>query len=517
MNYHQLPPADLCRRLAEGWTAEHADVPREVLARLRRRWHATSDAEQTGASVFRATLELSEVRLLGAADLGCLALGRGAAVETEVKNFWQTHGGGGRGTLILAPTPALKEEAQRFVPQGRCVFLDGTELETLLIHAHPLALLKEHLRRQIPLGRLLPYDIMHPAAPNMFYGRRDILDRFHHEEKTSFAIAGPGRIGKSSLLKQYQHEVRKNKSDDRRHRLFLIDCFPYGDLDPDELARRIALDIAADSEANRVNANTLVRFLKRQSRDGLQPLELLLDEVDGVCHSEAMEGLGEAVRHGYCRVILCGKSKLFALMRRKDSQFARRLESIRPVPLDPVSAGRLLLEPLADLGLVPQDETALRQKVFALTARRPHLIQECANLLFQFTQADETSIITAEHLEHLSARFMELSHALLPLEDMQDDLTRLMALLWLREGGGPVTVGSFQHLAENHDLELSAGKALDICDDLWICNVLTWENGALTLASPHLVEFVRKMDFNSEIERLKKRAAQRRAQTTSII
>jgi hypothetical protein len=502
MHASELSPADLCRRLADGWTADDADVPREVFNRLRRRWHATSDCEQAGTSVFRTKMGLCEVRLLGAADLGCLILGRGAEVAVEVKDFWQTRGGGGRGVLVFATTPTLKEEAQKHVPKARCVFLDILELEKLLTVENPLELLKDHFRNQIPLGRLLPYDILHPAAPNMFFGRREILDRFHHEEKTSFAVAGPGRIGKSSLLRHYQFELRQNKWDERCRRLFFLDCLPYDKLDSCELSRRIALDISADSEAGRVNERTLLRFLRRHSCDGHQPLELLLDEVDSVCSSDAMEAISEAVRHGYCRVILCGKGGLYAMMRRRTSQFARRLELIRPLPLDSDSASRLLLEPMGALGIRPENDSALRQKVFTLTARRPNLIQECAKLLFQFTQSDATNLITERHLERLSAHFVELSHALLPLEDLRNDLTRLMTLLWLREGGEPVTVGSFQRVAKRHGLEISAAEALDICDDLWICNVLIWERNALTLASPHLVEFVRMMNFNLEIERL---------------
>jgi hypothetical protein len=502
MNPSQFSPVELCRSLAEGWSVENPDAPRELFTRLRRSWHANMDREKSDVSTFRAVMELNQVRLLGASELGCLVLGKGAAVEREVGEFWRQQGGGGRLVMVLAATTALKEAAQRFAPADRCVFLGNGEIETLLTHPKPLELLKDHLRRQIPLHRLLPYDTIHPAAPNMFFGRRDILNRFHQEETTSFAIAGPGRIGKSSLLKQYRRELRWNLRDERRNRLFMIDCYPYGGFEPDKLAQRIALDISADSEANRVNAKTLLRFLKRHSSDGEQPLELLFDEVDGVCRSEVMDELAEAVRTGYCRVILCGKSRLFALMNQCERQFAGRLERICPEPLDVESAARLLMEPLADLGVVFQDAAAALQTVFQLTARRPHLIQECARTLFQFAQADKTSVVSAEHLQQLREQFMETAYAMLPLEAMQDDLTRLLALLWLREGGGPVNVGSFQKLADKYGLALSAAKTLHICEDLWICNVLTRERGTLTLASPHLVEFVRKMDFNTEIARL---------------
>lgn len=509
MNVKHQTPAELCRELARGWTAAHAEAPRELIARLCGRWQSGFDSESPQTSAYRAVLALNHVRLLGASEMGCLVLGGGAAVEREVTEFWQQHGGGGRLALVLAATTALKDAARQFVSPDRCVFLGDGELEPLFLHPQALELLKEHLRRQIPLRRLLPYDIIHPVAPNMFFGRRDLLDRIRQEETTSFAIAGPGRIGKSSLLKQYAHELRCDPRDDRRHRLFAIDCYPYAGLDADAIASRIALDISADSEAHRVNALTLVRFLKRHSRSGAAPLELLLDEVDGVCQSKAFEELAEAVRLGYCRVLLCGKGTLYRTMRQQETQFSKRLQLIRPEPLDPDSAGRLLLEPLAELGFAPENAAALRQQVFALTARRPHLIQECARLLFDYATADQTKTLTACHLEQLREEFLKLSHAMLSLEDMADDLTRLLALLWLRSGGGPINVGTLQKLADPNGVTLTAAKALDICDDLWIANVLTWEKGAFSLASPYLVEWVRRMDFSKEIERLKSLATQR--------
>jgi hypothetical protein len=496
-------PSELCRRLADGWTAEHADAPREFFARLRTRWQAQVETETPAASAFCAVMAVNQIRLLGASELGCLLLGPGAAVEREVCDFWQKHGGGGRLAFVLAATSALREAAKRFAPPDRCVCLGDGELEELLIQPHPLEQLKELLRRHIPLRRLAPYDIMHPVAPNMFFGRRDLLDRLHDEETTSFAIAGPGRIGKSSLLKQYRYELRSRTWDERRHRLFFIDCYPYGDLGSDAQAQRLALEMSADSEAYRVNVQTLLRFLKRRSQDGHAPLELLLDEVDCVCRSPTFGSLGEAVRLNYCRVVMCGRGNLYRLMQDGTHQFEDRLELLLPEPLDPESAEQLLFEPLSHLGIKLDDAVAVRQSVFELTALRPSLIQTSARFLFGLAQKDESRTVRQSHLQKLKERFLARSHAMLALKDMQDDLTQLMALLWLCEGRGDVTVGAFQRLADKHHVRLTAEKALEICDDLWICNVLIRQAGVLMPASRHLVEFVRKMDFHLEISRLK--------------
>jgi hypothetical protein len=487
--------------LADGWTAESPEAPRELIARLRARWQANVDQEVAGVSTYCATFELTSVRLLGAMEMAWLLLGSGIDVAQAAKSFWEKRGGGGRLAVVVVPTPALKHLARQAVLEGRCVVLASGEVEALL--THPVELLKQHVRDQIPPLSLLPYDVTHPAPPNMFVGREDLLRRFHDERTTSFAVAGPARIGKSSLMKQYHYEVRRNPRDDRRFRMFLIDCYPYGCYAPDEFAQRLALDISADSEANRVNQHTLLRFLKRHSHDGRYPLELLLDEVDGVCLNPAFQELGEAVRWNYSRVIMCGRGNLHRMMRRRETQFAQRLELIQPEPLDETSAAHLLLDPLADMGLKVQAPDELRASAFALSGRRPNLLQAYARHLTEAVLADRTDTIAAQHLEKARQHLAATAYSTLPLHDLEDDPTRLVLLLLLRSGGGQVTVGSLQRLGEQHGLMLSAAKALDICFDLWICNVLLLERGVFVLSDQPLVDFVRRMDFSTEIARRK--------------
>src|SRR5712675_2748595 len=108
MNIKHTSSTELCRQLAEGWTVEHSEAPRELLVRFRARWQAGVELETPRVSAYRVVLGLNNVRLLGASALGCLILGDGARVEQEVNEFWQQYGGSGRLTIILAATAALK-------------------------------------------------------------------------------------------------------------------------------------------------------------------------------------------------------------------------------------------------------------------------------------------------------------------------------------------------------------------------------------------------------------------------
>ena len=508
MSISQLTATDLCRQLRGGWAPEHTELPRELLRRLSARWQANLESQKSaGPSAYRVTMELTRVRLLGALDLGCLLLGPAASVERETAAFLREQGCVGRLALILAITPAVKEDVQRAAFSMPCVLLADGEIETLLSEPHPLELLKQHLRRQISVRRLIPYDLIHPAPPNMFFGQSDLLERLSTEPTTSFAIAGPGRSGKSSLLQQYRYLQRRRPRHNAGYQLPVIDCYDCRASTADEFALRVALEISADSEASRVNRSTFLRFLRRHSQQGRQPIELHLDEVDTVCANAAFHELGEAVHNNYCRLILCGKGNLHRMLRTGDTHFAHRLELIQLRPLDRESAERLLLEPLSDLGFTVPDQDVVCERVLAMASRRPHLIQALAKRIIHLALDDHSSAISPDHLRRAEEDFALLSSTMFPLDDMQDDLTRLVALLWLRAGGGNLTVASLQELAQESGFSLSASKALDICYDLWICNVSVFERGTFALANQHLVHFVRKMDFSREIARLKQAAA----------
>lgn len=492
--------ATLYQRLREGVASEQTEAARDILARLRERVGA--QGEQSRVEGHSCSFELHHIRLRGASHVAGLALGAKMDVEQTVENFWNERGGAGRIGIILTANAELKEQARRCLHQERCIFLDDVEGRILLEEAHhPQDYFKEQLRAQIPIGRLIPYDITRPAEPNMFFGRRDLLKRVLHEETTSFAIAGPGRIGKSSFLHQF---FRLCRSEGRRNRIFMIDCFPYSQLPSDELAQRFALDISANTEAYRVNGSSLLRFLRRETRDGDQPLDLLFDEVDKICEDSAFEVVGDAVKHGYCRVVLCGKGGLLRMMTHGTAQLAERLTLVQPEPLDVDSARRLLIEPLFDLGFKIPDAVWLAEAVFGLTQRRPHLIQACARQMIGNAMAEESTTIGQAQFDNVLRNFGAFATTLLPLDAMSDDETRLAALLLLRVGLGEVNVGRLQGVFNALDLEVTAVRALDICRDLWICNVLTWEKDTFAVTNRYLVDHAKRMDLGYEIERLRK-------------
>ncbi|HMG73142.1 MAG TPA: hypothetical protein VK582_06530 [Pyrinomonadaceae bacterium] len=208
--------------------------------------------------------------------------------------------------FILTLSEGCYRQAKQLLPNDRCLILNPDQIVQVLRNA-ARKLILEYLLQQIPKARLSPYNLLRPAEGGMFFGRRTEVARLINDEATSFAIAGPGRIGKTSLLQRYLVEMVRRRDPRSRYR-FLINFFDCNDTYGDTVARFIAMHIASSATSHRMTAGGLLNFLNYQSKDA--PLDLLLDEVDLVCDSDAFKALGAAARLGYCRLVLSGRGVL---------------------------------------------------------------------------------------------------------------------------------------------------------------------------------------------------------------
>lgn len=495
--------SSLLPRLEAGWRAEHPDAPRDLLAVLRTGLTANVVEQNAGKDLLRFTIELSNVRMHGAHSLpGVVLGGAGPWPETLLRDFWSAVKEPGRHGLVIASSEAAIACASDG-PRSRCAIISSSDLRNLIASPRPIDALKTLLRAQIPLLRLVPFNTMLPAQEGMFFGRRSELNLLHYEEESSFAIAGPSKIGKSSLMQQYRRELRRN-GDSRTHRLHEIDFLDYRGADDDALARFIAMRIHNCSRSDHMTLNDFPQFFYAQRAAAGGPLELLFDEVDEVCSTEAFTVLADAVRHKLVRMILGGKGQLLRTMNNPKHILAGRLNLIRPAPLEKEAARALLLEPLRDLGIEIAESDALTEQVFSLTARLPHLIQSCGKKLVEYAVEKQLSAITPAHLDEVRQDFLSMVYSTAALKDLQDDYARLIALLLLQVEPREINVSIVLDLAKREGVEIAPMQAKDILDDLVICNILLWDRERYVLASPGLAAYMRRMGIlRPELERVR--------------
>jgi hypothetical protein len=493
----------LIETLSRGWPAKQDAQASEFV----RRW---SDKFQTHAEVksredngLRFICDLSGIRLYGMTEVQCLLVGgEDAATLQVVREFKQRIGDTGGLSFVLATSQYAWELAREYLPPGAFLLIAPTELEELIWEQKTAARLKELLRKQIPLRRLIPYNHLRSVEGGMFFGRRCELDKLCYESDVSFAVAGPGRIGKTSLVNHYHRRLLPHLRNPQLHRTFHID-FYHCPRDPNSVARFLAMKLDAGRRSNEITVSKLLDFIQYQRSQLGGPLNLLLDEVDNVCQSEAFSVLGEAAKRGHCRLVLIGKGELLNMMLYGETQLKQRLQLLRLNPLDEASARNLLLEPLTDLGFRIEDPDRLVEHVFRLTGRLPHLMQFFAKRLAEIGIEEERNEISVARVEMLKWDYDTAFFFLSPLDGkyLENPEARLIAFLLLKERPAEITPAMLRSLLWRWDLIIDEPRALRLCNELVIHNVLTWSRDGFQIANEALVDYARDFGIlNGTIE-----------------
>jgi hypothetical protein len=492
----------LIETLAKDWVTKHYTNANEFVHRWGEKFQADTEVKLQGENSLRFTCDLSSIRLHGMSEVQCLLLGGESEATTQaLREFKQRVGDSGGVPFVLAASQYAWEQARANLPTGRYLLISPVELERLLIEQKPTCRLKELLRKQIHLRRLIPYNHLLSVEGGMFFGRRSESDKLYYESDVSFAIAGPGRIGKTSLVKQYLRRLVRER-DPEKPRTFHID-FYHCPKDPNSVARFLAMKLEASRRSHEVTVNKLLDFIQYQRFHLEGPLNLLLDEVDNVCQSEAFSMLGEAAKQGYCRLILIGRGELLNMMLYKETQLKQRLQLLRLSPLDETSARSLLLEPLTDLGFRIEDTDRLVEHVFSITGRLPHLMQFFARRLTELAIDEGCSEISAAQVEMLKWDFETANFFLSPLEDkhLESPEVRLIAYLILKERPVEITPAKVRSLARCHGVIFDEVHALKLCNELVIHNVLVWNRDGFQIANEALVDYAEHFGLlNSALE-----------------
>ncbi|HZF09888.1 MAG TPA: hypothetical protein VFE33_13950 [Thermoanaerobaculia bacterium] len=485
--------ARLIRKLPEGWGPSHG-LAHEFVQCWREAFHANAQIKESDEGSLYFTTELPDIRLHGTDDMHCLLLARSDDIASEVlKTFKRKAVAPGR-LLVVFP---FREEAalltQEALGSVRHLLVPPLAAREILLSDQPQEKLKKLLREQLPIRSLIPYNYLRPAMGSLFFGRQAELDRLLQEDDVSFSIAGPGRIGKTSILKQYRRALIRTR-DPRAARSVEIDFYPCGDTSTTGVARFLAMKIESSSRSYRMTADGLADFLRFQRAEHGGPLELLLDEVDAVCRGLAFDIIGDAAKQGLCRLILCGRGELLDMMLSPDSPLACRLELLRPGPLESEPARELLLRPLSDLGLTLEQPEHLVERVFELSGCLPHLLQFYGKKLAELTAESASSVVVAAMIETLGWDFDSAQYITSPLSQLEDE-ERLLALALLKERPGELTISSVRALATAYGLVFSHARTLEILNRLVISNILSWRRGSFSIANGALPSYAEQLGY----------------------
>lgn len=497
-----LDSKDLIQRLAEGWTSAHSGLVQEFVHRLCDKLDAEGEVQQIVKDVLIFTMKMRNVRLRGFDQVTCILLARKDFPDsTEITRLVRSVAIPGRMIFFFVLSQVFHEQMKKLSAGVHSVIFSPEDIHNLLESNDTHASLKHRVRGQISKRTLIPYSLLHPVQGPMFYGREKELNRLFDEEDVSFAIAGPSRIGKTSILKEYARRLIC-QYDPRAARLFeisLYDCRGAGD---DLIAMHIAMQIDPSKRSAEIKTADLLQFLCRERSRCDGPLEILIDEVDEACNGKAFEVLGDGARKGICRVLMTGRGVLLNLLLTQRSPFSCRLDLIRPEPLDESSAKRLILEPLADLGFNVEKPLHIVDRVFRLTGRLPHLLQFYGKKLAELAIDEKIDTISMVHVDRLQWEFETAQYFTSPLQDLANSENKRLALALLRDGRQEFSLSDIQETAHRMGVWLDPFQTIHACNDLVVNNILAWNSGLYRIANEALPHYAKELGLlNDSMER----------------
>lgn len=487
------PAQALAKELNHGWLPSSPEDNTSFLATLAGSVSGSLLHRDTSSFPYER-LELSRIRFYGMDEVPCLVPSTaGDSGLDDIEEFCQRLPIG-RLAIIFALTTRTEREARKRIPARQCMVLGADQVKELLCADDG----RDHLRRlfleTFSRMTLIPFNLLRPVEGHMFFGRRFDLSKLLDQPNSSFALAGPEGLGKTSLIRQYERELIRSK-DPRATGRSYVNFLSCPEATESGIARYLAMKIdpRKDSSELKPDRDEVVRFFKRQrGKQRERALELLLDDVDEVCGSGVFQALGDCARQGVCRLILAGRSGLLELMLDKSSDLKGRLELMRLEPLDDEATRILLLAPLEDLGWLVEDPGRFCELLAGLTGRLPHLLQYCAKKICEIALKRNLESIGPALIDDIKWDFDTLNFVTAALRGIRNEHLRTIALLLLRRRPQLVKATTVQHLASMAGIELDLEAAEDCCKRLVLESVLSWHKGDYQVSSDALSDYAER-------------------------
>ena len=340
------------------------------------------------------------------------------------------------------------------------------------------------IRAQISPLALIPFQTTRPVVGPMFRGRRWELDRLLEDDETCFALTAPSRDGKTSIARQFIHELLTSR-DPRADRVYFINLQELPSREPDQVARFLAMRIEPSPRADRMILGGLPSFLKRIASLKGGPLQLVLDEADEICGDLVFNLLCDLSREDLppVRPTWIGRGRLLHDLAAAGGKGAQRVLPLRPAPLDEDETWQLFSEPLQQWGASFEDEEVLRAELLRRSSGLPHLVQELGRSVCDAIREGAPRRMGLDHLADASDRFAGLSRLVGHVNDLSGPLQKAAAyVVLIRDGvhdGSPWTASRLASAMNAFGIKVGTECAVDILVELTLHNFLIWKKGEI--------------------------------------
>jgi len=308
--------------------------------------------------------------------------------------------------VVQGPGDALKEQLR--ATYQPLLVLDETDVRAIRESRRPSGELLDRLAPQLDLSLLTPYETSKPVTGSRFFGREFEVRRILQTPDSNFAIMGIRRIGKTSLMREIERQLKEQaqdaESEESLERIIFMDCSAIAS--PNNFIQEVVRKLRPQ-ELTRLSSKQypifFPDFLQRMSQRYGGPIVFFLDEFDKVLtwHYEddaLLNALRASSNQGHSRYIVGGFREVMRAFSDLDSPLYNFARPVRLKEFSREQAAAMILGPLERLGVQFERRNDVVNRVFDETAGQPNLIQFYCSILVERLDRDGSRRVSPESL-----------------------------------------------------------------------------------------------------------------------
>ncbi|UCH95041.1 MAG: orc1/cdc6 family replication initiation protein [Candidatus Aminicenantes bacterium] len=411
--------------------------------------------------------------------------------------------------------------ANRYLP--RFVIIDSNDQHDILEASSFTNDLLDLICDQVPISDLAPYEISKPVTGTRFFGRSSDIQKVIMKSDTNFAVIGPKRIGKTSLLREINRRLKEQTEKGltaAEGPYVFLDCSliktPYTFLET--LVQKLW-----PKEISRLHKRTpevfFIRFIERMHKVFKSPITIFLDEVDrwfapANRNQIVLDMFRVSSESEDCRYIVAGFTNLMKETQIGGSTFFKKMfEYIELGPFTKKDLTDLVLTPMTQLRIQIKQQDEVVERIYKETGGIPQLAQYyCLDLIDQL-DSQETHQVTPDNLSGIQKKteFKNLVLGSFQSGIDAEDRCLVYALLTtipVERDAESFTQQEMSNALNKCGLSFSPEKIDQICDRLSLCGIMTNENDKYRFSIPFFPRVLRMSGLDYLFSEAKKEMVQ---------
>jgi hypothetical protein len=401
----------------------------------------------------------------------------------------------GLATATALPLLVLDAEAQQAVRESR----------------RPSGELLDRLSAQLDLSLLAPYETSKPVTGSRFFGREFEIRRILQGGDSNFAIMGIRRIGKTSLMREIERQLREQAQEsgdeNAQQRILFMDCSAISA--PEHFIQEVVRKLRPQ-ELTRLSSKQFPiffpDFLHRMAQRYSGSLVFFLDEFDKLLtwHYEddsLLNALRASSNMGHSRYIVGGFREVMRAFSNLDSPLYNFARPIRLKEFSREQTAALVAGPLENLRVRFERRNDVVDRIYDETAGQPNLIQFYCSILVEQLDRSRSRVISPESLFDVYDNEDFRAFVLSTFMDNTTHLEKAIVFALMADHGAdlPFGVESIDAVLERRGLGIPLADLDHACRNLELAGTFTSKGKQYRFATP---VFPRMLSENYDVDYL---------------